>query len=165
MPFSSAAVANEFLRLAFRDRSGVTPLKMQKLVYFAHGWHLAITGRPLLRENIQAWQWGPVIPSLYQQFKECGSAEITFPASAFIQGGQLPANLDSEGTPKEVATARQIIERVWEQYGKYTAAELTTLTHGESAPWAQVPDKEKHGTVIPDELIREYFVRQATAVS
>ena len=69
MPFSAAAVANEFLHLAHRDDRPITPLKMQKLVYFAHGWHLAITGAPLISEPIQAWQYGPVISSLYQIFK------------------------------------------------------------------------------------------------
>jgi uncharacterized phage-associated protein len=52
MPFSAAAVANESLRLAHRDGKTITPLKMQKLVYFAYGWHLAMTKRPLISEPI-----------------------------------------------------------------------------------------------------------------
>jgi uncharacterized phage-associated protein len=164
MPFSSAAVANEFLRLSFRDHIPITPLKMQKLVYFAHGWHLAITGKPLLREKIQAWQWGPVIPSLYQQFKECGADSIKFPASIEIMGGDhFPANINRESrSGEEIERATKIIERVWEQYGKFSASDLSTLTHDEGSPWALVPDKEDYGAEIPNDTIKDYFVKQAS---
>ena len=161
MPFSAAAVANEFLRLAHRDHKPITPLKMQKLVYFAHGWHLAITGKPLITEPIQAWQYGPVISSLYQIFKEAGSSPIRFAASVPIQNGFIAASLDREGAPEEVAIAKQIIERVWNQYGKYTAAQLTTITHSEKSPWAKVEHKELPEQTIPNEWIRNYFVHQA----
>jgi uncharacterized phage-associated protein len=162
MPFSAAAVANEFLHLAHRDGKTITPLKMQKLVYFAHGWHLAITGKPLISEQIQAWQYGPVIGSLYQIFKEAGSNPIRFAASVPIQGGYISAKLEREGRAEEVAIAKRIIERVWKQYGRYTAAQLTTLTHSENSPWARVPNKEEPEQVIPNESIRSYFVQQAS---
>lgn len=163
MPFSAAAVANEFLHLAHRDRKNITPLKMQKLVYFAHGWHLAITGRPLLTEPIQAWKFGPVIPTLYQEFKEYGADPIPFPATAYVAGqGQVVVRLEHEGTPEEVQVARQIIERVWREYGKYTAAQLTTFTHSEDSPWARTPDKEEPGTVISNDEIRDYFLAKAS---
>ena len=84
MPFSAAAVANEFLRLARRDEQTITPLKMQKLVYFAHGWHLALFGTPLIEEPVQAWQFGPVISSLYQEFKKFGSRAIRRLLGRFI---------------------------------------------------------------------------------
>src|ERR1700680_3484243 len=107
MPFSAAAVANEFLRLAHRDNKPITPLKMQKLVYFAHGWHLALTGRPLLSEPIQAWEYGPVIPTIYKEFSELVSDAIHYPASVYVQGkGFLPAKLEDGGTPEEVSVAR-----------------------------------------------------------
>jgi uncharacterized phage-associated protein len=164
MPFSAAAVANEFLHIAHREGKRVTPLKMQKLVYFAHGWHLAITGKPLITEPIQAWQYGPVISSLYQIFKEAGSNPIHFPASVPIQGGYIPAKLEREGRPQEVAIAKRIIERVWQQYGRYTAAQLTTITHSNNSPWARVPDKERPEQTIPNDWIRDYFVQQAAVV-
>lgn len=164
MPFSAEAVANEFLQLAYRDHKTISPLKMQKLVYFAHGWYLAITGRPLLSEPIQAWQYGPVIPTLYRQFKEWGADPIRFPATKEVPGkGTIRPKLDDEGSPEEVETARKVIERVWKQYGRLSAAKLTALTHSENTPWARLPDKEEPGTVIPDEDIRDYFVRLAKA--
>ena len=163
MPFSAAAVANEFLHLAHRDGRTISPLKMQKLVYFAHGWHLAITGRPLLSEPIQAWQYGPVIPTLYRQFKEWGADPIRFPATKDAHGDTTIPRLDDEGSREEVEIARPIIERVWKQYGSLSAAKLTTLTHSENTPWARVPDKEEPGTVIPNDDIRDYFLQLAKA--
>lgn len=163
MPFSAAAVANEFLRLAHRDNEEITPLKMQKLVYVAHGWYLAITGQPLLAEQVQAWQYGPVIGSLYQQFKHFGARAITGSAQVYTQEGYIPAKLDREADPAQVDKARAIIERVWREYGKFTAAQLTTWTHTEGSPWSRVLDKEKPERQIPNQWIAEYFANQAVA--
>jgi uncharacterized phage-associated protein len=55
MPFDSKAVANEFLKLAEQDGVKLSPMKLLKLVYFAHGWHLALKGEPLLNERVEAW--------------------------------------------------------------------------------------------------------------
>ncbi len=164
MPFSAAAVANEFLRLAYADRRPVTPLKMQKLVYFAHGWYLAVTGRPLISESVQAWKYGPVIPTLYKEFKEYGDEPIPFPAMTFVPGkGKSVVSLDDEGTTDEVALARQVIQRVWAEYGSLTAEQLSSITHDEGSPWDSTPHKDVAGTEISDDKIKEYFLRQAVA--
>src|SRR4051812_39910789 len=80
MPYPAAAIANEFLRLAKEDKAQISPLKLQKLVYFAHGWYLALAGKPLIEERVQAWQFGPVIPTLYREFKRYGNSPIASPA-------------------------------------------------------------------------------------
>src|ERR1041385_1190632 len=77
MRFDPKAIANYFLDLAESEKAAIEPLKMQKLVYFAHGWYLAFTGKPLLNEFVEAWQYGPVIPDLYHAFKHYGSQPIT----------------------------------------------------------------------------------------
>ena len=160
MGFSAAAVANEFLRLAKRDGKDVTPLKMQKLAYFAHGWHLALFQEPLLDEAIQAWKFGPVISSLYQQFKRFGSGPIREPAMVWTQDGYSSARMEREGSAEDVANARAVIDKVWEQYGPYSASRLTALTHSPDAPWSLVPNKDKLETPIPNNLISKYFERQ-----
>jgi uncharacterized phage-associated protein len=55
----------------------MTPLKIQKLVYFLHGWHLAVRADPAIGESFEAWPYGPVLSSLYQQFKGFGRSPIT----------------------------------------------------------------------------------------
>jgi uncharacterized phage-associated protein len=90
MPFPSVAVANEFLTIARSKGTPLTPMKLQKLVYFAHGWFLALNpGQPLISERVEAWKYGPVIRALYSQFRDYGDASIE--ALAFEcrwEGGQ-----------------------------------------------------------------------------
>ena len=73
---SAKAVANHFLDLAERDGTTLNPMKIQKLVYIAHGWHLAIMEKPLIHESVEAWTYGPVIPDLYHEFKRWGNEGI-----------------------------------------------------------------------------------------
>lgn len=162
MAFSAAAVANEFLHLARRAGKEITPLKLQKLVYFAHGWNLALFDRPLLGETVQAWQYGPVISSLYETFKHFGAHPIHGMADVVTQDGYLPASLEREAaTEQELDDATAVIGRVWEQYGRFTASQLTNLTHSPDSPWSLVPSKQTPERPIPDSLIAEYFRAQA----
>lgn len=69
--YHAKAVANFFLK-----RGHPTQMKLHKLLYYAHGWHLGFTGEPLLDEAIEAWAYGPVVPSIYQELKMLGSAPI-----------------------------------------------------------------------------------------
>ncbi|MFZ0770469.1 MAG: type II toxin-antitoxin system antitoxin SocA domain-containing protein [Candidatus Sulfotelmatobacter sp.] len=164
MPYTSQQVANEFLELAKRDGQQLTPMQLQKLVYFAYGWYLAITGERLLDERVEAWQWGPVIPSLYSQFKQYGSGPITEPAGEFyFEDRKLtfrPYRLRSNN-PEKDAVALQVIARVWKLYGKYSASQLSSMTHAENSPWSLTPDKEERGTDIPDDIIKTYFQKLA----
>src|SRR5271155_2943676 len=77
MPYKPSHVANSFLVRAREDGIvDVDPLKIQKLVYFFHGWFLATRGAPGVGELFEAWPYGPVLSSLYRQFKNCGSRPI-----------------------------------------------------------------------------------------
>ena len=74
----AAAVANEFLQLQDKNpgSSHIDPMKLQKLIYYAHSWSLAVYGEPLIEEDIEAWSWGPVVRSVYLEFKDFGSKPI-----------------------------------------------------------------------------------------
>ena len=76
-PLPAKAVANYFLDKAKNAHRPLTPMKLQKLVYIAHGWHLALFDASLIRERVQAWRWGPVIEDLYHEFKEFAKQPIT----------------------------------------------------------------------------------------
>ena len=77
--YDAAAIGNEFIRLAAAHGRRITPMQAIKLTYIAHGWHLAMTGRPLLRDQVQAWKFGPVLPELYHALKAYGNGPITEP--------------------------------------------------------------------------------------
>lgn len=167
MPYSAKAVANEFLALAKDEGKQLTPMQLQKLVYFAYGWYLAITGERLLDERVEAWQWGPVVPSLYNEFKRFGSGPITEFARKAVVGtdGRIsyePYRVMSD-RPEHDVIAMKIIRKIWEIYGRFSASQLSNMTHAPESPWSQTPEKDVRGTDIPDDVIKAYFERLAHA--
>ena len=77
MSHSSLAIANEFLKRAQNDGIPLTHMHVQKLVYIAHGWNLAVNNEPLIDESFVAWDYGPVAPSLFQALRRYGAGTVT----------------------------------------------------------------------------------------
>jgi uncharacterized phage-associated protein len=164
MPYDSRAVANYFLDVAEASGRTLDPMQIQKLVYFAHGWNLAIAGDALIDDTIEAWQYGPVIPTLYHEFKHFGKGPITRKASmlrvvdhdkwVFIEPA-IDATENTKGT-------RHILDLIWDVYGGLTGIQLSNLTHGPDTPW-KITWQQAQGRKnvdIPDGLIRQYFMAQ-----
>ncbi|RYE90398.1 MAG: DUF4065 domain-containing protein [Cytophagaceae bacterium] len=76
-PYDAVAIANYFIQKSLDTGVEVTPMKLLKLVYISHGWSLALLNEPLINEAVEAWTYGPVIPSLYQELKEYGRERVT----------------------------------------------------------------------------------------
>jgi len=165
MPFPATAVANEFLTIAIAEGKELSPMKLQKLVYFAHGWYLALTGEPLISERIEAWQYGPVIPSLYREFKEYGNAPVVTPAFEVRYDGWKPSFVVSKlgDSGDGVNKARQVIKKVWQLYGEYSSVRLSNATHVPGSPWSEVYKEGSRHTIIPDDTIKTYFRELANA--
>jgi uncharacterized phage-associated protein len=161
MAYLAKAVANEFLSLAKADGKTVSPMKLLKLVFFAHGWHLAFTKQPLIQERVEAWQYGPVIPVLYHTFKRFGNDPITEDATELrIQNGKLtfftPRIQPSCDDPSS-AEAKVLIGRVWETYGQHSAVQLSNATHLPGTPWQKTYRPGVRSLIIPDDVIRDYY--------
>ncbi len=164
MAYNAKAVANFILDLANVDGEPISPMKLQKLIYYAHGWHLALTGEPLISDEIEAWGYGPVVPSVYRDFKSFGNEPITNPAQDFSWDDKRIIVSTPEIPSGEMhSSARQIIKRVWEVYKDLSALQLSKMTHDPDAPWSQVVapygGKTPISLEIPNELIRKYFVQ------
>lgn len=172
MSYDARAIANYFLDLSAEERKPITPLKMQKLVYFTHGWNLAIKHEPLLNERIEAWKFGPVIPSLYQAFKSVGAGAITEKANDIsfdpqgnwkIREPTIDTNLFS--SQEQDVFTKSLLKRVWNVYGKFTGEQLSRMTHEPGSPWATT--RETFGDIknvdIPDDLIEKYFTALAAS--
>lgn len=71
---SALTAANRILQHAGEQGMSLTPLQLMKLTYMSHGWALGILGRPLFNDRVEAWKYGPVIPTLYHKTKEYGSS-------------------------------------------------------------------------------------------
>lgn len=153
MIYSPKAIANYFLELAKEHGETVRPMKLQKLVYYAHGWYAGITGKPLIDETVEAWQYGPVISSLYHEFKRFGSNPITAKATDFI-------DMEIEEVPPpEEESVRKFLRNVWGSYSKYTGLKLSEMTHADGSPWdiTRKASPGLKGADISFELIARHF--------
>jgi len=114
-------IANYFLYKAQisteEDQELISNLKLQKLVYYAQGLHLAAYGEPLFPEIIEAWTYGPVIPELYHFYKENGSDGIR-------ADEKFDPSVIDEGT-------RNFLDDVYEVFGQFSAIRLMDLTHSD----------------------------------
>lgn len=165
MPYPAAAIANEFIKLAQESKRPISPLKLQKLVYFAHGWYLALTGKPLINEPVEAWKFGPVIPSLYHALKIYGNTSIIRPICYdLLDLNQTPGepSIDDGPDAQENTRVKQLVKRIWELYGGFTSIQLSNLTHTPDSPWSQTAEKDKRKHVAIDQnKIKDYFLAQA----
>jgi len=172
MSFSAKAIANSFLDLARAHGQSLTPMKIQKLIYYANGWHSAIKGEPLLDEQVEAWPYGPVIPSIYRAFSDHGNQPITSPLVdfEFLDGPDSREDFryhapSLEDNTDQAEFAHALLNRIWETYGGYSAIQLSNMTHAPGTPWRQVHDRYSgripRGTDIPWESIRDFFVAEA----
>ncbi|MBS4050385.1 Panacea domain-containing protein [Methylomonas rivi] len=165
MTYQTKAIANKFIDLAKEGGSPLSPMKLQKLVYFAHGWFLSLSkGQPLIDEKIEAWRYGPVVPSLYHEFKSLGSKTIRDYATDMDKDFEIvtPHLPDDE-------SLSAFIKKIWEVYGKYDGIQLSNITHKPDTPWAKVWGENgvPKNTDIPDSDIKEYFdkIRDSQSVT
>lgn len=160
MAYRPIEIANEFLA-AHGQGGEITHLKLQKLLYFANGWWLAINGEPMVDALPQVWRYGPVFNWIYSVFSKYGNSPITQPEKATPFGG-IPPRVPEES--REYVT--KFIEWIWNLYGNRSAAQLSELTHAGDTPWFKIAARNKFvvgmNTSIPSKDDWEYFVGLAT---
>lgn len=150
MPISQEAtlscfdVANYFLSLVEDETEDlISNLKLQKLCYYAQGFHIALYNRILFPERIEAWTHGPVIPDLYRKYSNYKWNSI--PA---------PAELDLDMYANDV---KDLLNEIWAEYGQYSAWALRNITHDEP-PWKDAINRANN--VITHSELKNYFSTQ-----
>jgi len=131
-------IANYFLSKA-DDSAGdaITNLKLQKLLYYAQGFHLALYDEPLFKEKIKAWKHGPVVPQIWHRFKRQGALDYPKAVKEFPQ------------------PVTELLDEVYKVYGQFSAWKLRNLTHAEP-PWKNTTQPNE----ISHEVLRKYFKTQ-----
>jgi uncharacterized phage-associated protein len=146
--YEARDIAKFFLDCAQSDGvEDMTPLKIQKLVYFAQGFYLAMTdGKSLIEENVYAWQYGPVIKPLYRELKLWGSKPV--PSSFFDDTKKM----ESDSTP-------EFLRIIWNLFKKYSPIQLSIMTHEKGGPWDETRTENpgSDDALIPPEKMTEYF--------
>lgn len=117
-------------------------LKLQKLLYYGQGVHLALHDAPLFEEEIQAWLHGPVCPAVYREFKKYGSGPIPKPEA-----------FESNTLPDE---AQEVLKEVHTVFGQFSAWRLREMTH-EEAPWKEYYKEGEAKITIPRSALMRHF--------
>ncbi|NES73231.1 MAG: DUF4065 domain-containing protein, partial [Okeania sp. SIO2D1] len=113
-------IARYFLCCVDREAGDtISPLKLQKLVYYAQVWSLVLRDKPLFYQEIEAWMYGPVVRDVWNKYQDYKYRDI--PA---------PAQLNATFAEDEI----EILEEVWDNYGELSARQLTNLAQSET-PW------------------------------
>ena len=157
-PYNAIAVANYFIDRAKAASSALTPMKLQKLIYFAHGWHIAIYGEPLINEEMQAWDYGPVVSSVYHEFKNYGSTPIDKYATDF---DLHTLEIITPRIPLDDKRTIALIDKVGDVYEKYNGIQLSNLTHEPTSAWSIVRKSAGNAGMrsvgIPNSAIKTEF--------
>lgn len=142
------AVANYFIAMGMNEEeSFMSNLRLNKLMFYAQAWCLATSGKPLFEADFEAWDFGPVIPAIYQKYKKYKGAAITEVSPDFSL-----SVFDSE----EIG----LLSAVMASYEKYSAVGLTNLSHEKGEPWDITIQKEGRNGIISKALIKECFKKK-----
>jgi uncharacterized phage-associated protein len=144
--YDSRAVANQLLNFARERGEALTPMQVIKLVYIAHGWMLGLYHRPLIRDDVEAWQYGPVIPRLYNAVRKFKSRPVEE-----ISGANNEPPLDVQ--------AINMINQVFDRYGRFSGPALSRMTHAPETPWALTYEEGRFGIPIPTDLIEDHYAK------
>lgn len=149
--YNSHQISNYFIQLSQKTGKELTPMKLIKLAYIAHGWHLGLFDKQLLDEVIYAWKYGPVIETIYNDFKKYGNSQIN----------ELYNDNCNGDYPLPDETIYPFLDTIWKVYGDKNGIELSTLTHQKETPWDIVWNKQggknKKYAIIPNDIIREHY--------
>lgn len=132
------AVCNTILQQAFKDNIPVTPMKLQKLLYFVYRDYLKTTGHELFSEKFEAWPYGPVLPSIYDEFRSFHGNPIT----KFAKNADGSASIISNTASGALGIVYSIA-RVWNTYKDKTGIELSSITHQRGSAWYKATVKHE----------------------
>ncbi|WBH15012.1 Panacea domain-containing protein [Sphingomonas radiodurans] len=160
MPATTAiAAANQFLKFAQAEpQFAFDQMKLQKLLFYTHAWHLAYDRGPLFENDFEAWPWGPVIRDVYMQTKDAGRNRVCNYLTEVRwdrPGGPISGAPDGVDDPE----TREFLKSVWDTMKAYTGIQLSNSTHAPGEPWTLVA--QALGTsgkpMISNTLIRDVF--------
>lgn len=137
---TASEVARCFINIYNSTEEGITNLKLQKLLYYAQGFSYQRLGRPLFEDEIEAWEYGPVVASVFREYRKFDGEPIRLKSKVSLSEEEERLILD-----------------VAREYGQYTSAELVNRTHRKGTPWDQVYDSGRLHNRIPKSLIEDYF--------
>ena len=144
MEYSALDIARYIICIANRNGDIITNLKLQKLLYYAQAWFLVNSnGKRLFVDNIEAWQYGPVIPPVYSEFSHFGRSPI-----------EIDCDMDTDFShfTNEVI---EYLNEFCEEFLRFSATELVGMTHNER-PWLEASAKGLHSVIDVNSMFKYY---------
>ena len=138
---------------------GISNLKLQKVLYFIQAYFLTNkkSHTPCFNEKIEAWDFGPVVPEAYHEYKQYGSGDIPTIKSYILLDNENIWNSKRVLCNDDVITNedKNLIDKVVDKFSDYSATDLVSLTHRQS-PWIDVYVPHQNNEITLD-AIRKYF--------
>ena len=154
--YDGRAIANFVLDFCDSRGTPITNLSLQKIVYFCHAWSLVTRKEPLIRHKFEAWEFGPVLPYLYREFK-------TFERSP-VKG--RATQIDPQTGRKQVvpyAFSDELRTHLTETvafYSRLRAGDLVEMSHADGGPWHKAwyhGGRSNPGMQINNDNIAEFY--------
>ena len=161
MTYPTKDVVNAILQRSFREgRRDVSPMKVQKLLFYLDGWYLAVTGEPAIDDAFEVWKFGPVVPTVYHELKSYGSGPVT----SYLKRLDLTTKTYQAYVVADTESKfQEVLDLTWEKYVGIDPLRLSAMTHAPDSPWAKA--KRRGDTIIDNETIKTYFVGLAQSAS
>jgi uncharacterized phage-associated protein len=160
MSYSALAVANTFISMGKSDKiRGLTPMKLQKLLFFSQLLYLVKKDEKLIDAEFDRWKFGPVIPAIYELFSVYGRDSIDQQAGVLVGDGDelvLRAPVVDSGDNETIKFLGLIAKRL----GRYDAISLSNLSHAKGTAWA-IGDPGT--TITTEDLKNDVFFKRAKA--
>ena len=137
-------VSNNFLIRSFKQRTPITSMKIQKMLYFLYKDYLQEIGVSLFSERFSTWKYGPVLESVYYTYKIFGANSIT------AYGGNPPYSIKED----DDHTLKMLMNKIWDSSKHYNGIDLSELTHRPGSAWYKAWTK-KLPFLLDEDIIKD----------
>jgi uncharacterized phage-associated protein len=121
-------IVNNILDKGMAEGIDITPMKLQKLLYLIYRAYLKKFGKPLFSERFEAWRFGPVLDSVYHEFKSYRDR----PIKSFYKEDTGEIFIVNESNCSDF---REVFNTIWSQYKDITPVKLSAMTHQDGGAW------------------------------
>ena len=146
--YKDQEIAKYVIRFCNDRNYSISNLKLQKILYFIQAEFLIETEQPCFEDRIEAWDFGPVVPNVYFEYRVYG-------------GSNIPCTTTSQMIRTFSRRVRELIDGIVDQCAQYSASTLVDITHSQS-PWIDAYNRPGHNNPITNESIIEYFKQVST---
>lgn len=140
--YNALTVAHYFVSQSQSTQQPITAHKAEFLVYFAHGWHLAIDGRPLIKDKVKAWRHGPVIESVHKFYSKQKDVYATLDVAILEQIKDRD---------------RHFLDGIWEHYLHLNEMQMLEKCTDYGTPWYMTYQKSSGELVIDEKRIKQHY--------